>query len=79
MTGHGTTTYTNPDDFRVNVPGTRVNLVLTSSEAFRARLTWVTLRHFTLVVIEEAAPRIAFISPDPALVFISFPCEESRS
>ena len=73
MTGHGTTTYTDPDDFRANVPGARVNLVLTSGEAFRARLTWVTLRHFALVAIEEAAPRIAFISPDPALVFISFP------
>jgi len=66
-------TYTNPEDFRVNVPGTKVDLVLTSGKAFQARLTRVKLPHLTLVLIEETAPRIAFISPDPGLVFISFP------
>ncbi len=73
MTGCGTTTYTDPDDYRVNVPGAAVDLVLTSSEAFKARVTWLELRRLTLVLIEEATPHIAFLSVDPAQIVISFP------
>src|SRR6516225_10361634 len=73
MTGCGTTTYTDPDDYRVNVPGAAIDLVLTSSAAFKARVTWVKLRRLTLVLVDEAAPHIAFVSLDPARISITFP------
>jgi AraC-like DNA-binding protein len=73
MTGCGTTTYTDPDDYRVNVPGLAIGLVLTSGDDFKARVTWARMRRITLALIEEAAPRIAFLSSAPALTFVCFP------
>ena len=73
MTSCGTATYTDPDDYRWNLPGVDADLMLTGGDAFRARLTWLKLRRLTLVTIEEAAPRIAFLSLDPSRVFVSFP------
>ena len=73
MTSCGKTTYTDPDDYRANVPGAAVSLVLTSGNAFKTRVAWIKLRRLTLVTIEQAAPHIAFLSLDPSLVFASFP------
>jgi AraC-like DNA-binding protein len=73
MTGCGTTTYTDPDDFCVNVSGAAIDLMLTSSDAFKARATWVKLRRLGLVLIEASTPHIAFLSLDPTRVYISFP------
>jgi AraC-like DNA-binding protein len=73
MTGCSTTTYTDPDDYRVSVPGAAIDLVLTGSDAFKARATWVKLRRLGLVLIEETAPHISFLSLGPARVHISFP------
>lgn len=49
MTNCGTTTYTDPDDYRANVPGAVVSLVLTSGNAFKTRVAWIKLRRLTLV------------------------------
>jgi AraC-like DNA-binding protein len=73
MIGCGTNTFTDPDDYRRNVPGLTIALVLTKSDTFRSNVTWVQLDHIRLVRIVERAPRIAFISLAPAPVFVSFP------
>jgi AraC-like DNA-binding protein len=75
MTSCGTATYTDPDDYRWTLPGVVADLVLTGGTAFRARMTWLKLRRLTLVMIEEVAPRIAFLSLDPSRIFVSFPLQ----
>jgi AraC-like DNA-binding protein len=72
MTGCGTTTYTDPDYYRVNVPGAAIDLVLTSGAEFKARVTWARMRDVTLVLVEETAPGISYISLTPALTHLAF-------
>jgi AraC-like DNA-binding protein len=69
----GTTTFTDPDDYRANLPGPAIDLVLTSSERFRARVTWLKLAQLGVLQVEERAPRIAFLSLPAASIFVSFP------
>jgi AraC-like DNA-binding protein len=73
MIGCGTAAFTDPEDFRVNVPGMNLNLVLTAPCSFKARVTWINTRRLSLVRCVESAPRIAFIGPKPGPVFTSFP------
>jgi methylphosphotriester-DNA--protein-cysteine methyltransferase len=73
MDGFGTATFTDPEDFRVSVPGARINLVLTSRYDFRARLTWVNGPRMRLARCTESAPRVAFVALGPGPVFVSFP------
>jgi AraC-like DNA-binding protein len=73
MIGCGTNTFTDPDDYRRNVQGLNVSLVLTGSDTFRSDVTWVQLNHLRLVRISESASRIAFVSLVPESVFVSFP------
>jgi len=73
MIGCGTTTFTDPDDYPGSMPEAAIDLVLTSSERFRARVTWVNLRRLSLVCLEESVPRIASIALAPAPLFVSFP------
>ena len=73
MASYGSTTYTDPDDYRSNVPGAVVDLVLTNRQAFEARVTWIKMRHIALVAIEEAAARTAVVSWAAPGLFLSFP------
>jgi AraC-like DNA-binding protein len=73
MIGGGTATFTDPEDFRVNVPGARINVVLTAPCDFEARVTWVNLRRLCLARCVESAPRVAFVALVPGPVFVSFP------
>jgi AraC-like DNA-binding protein len=73
MAESGTTTFTDPDDYRARMGGTRVNLVVTSRGDFKARLTWLKLRHLNVFRGSESLPRIAYVSLPPARVVISFP------
>jgi hypothetical protein len=57
MIGCGTATFTDPEDFRVNVPGTTINLVFTAPCDFKARVTWVNMRRLRLPGCAENAPR----------------------
>jgi AraC-like DNA-binding protein len=50
-----------------------VDLVLTSRIPFAARVSWLAMCHLGLCVIEEDAPRLAFISMPPAPLVITFP------
>jgi AraC-like DNA-binding protein len=71
--GCGTATLTDPEDIWVNVPGVRINLVLTARCDFKVRLTWVTTRRLRVASCAESVPRIAFLSLAPGPVFVSFP------
>jgi len=73
MIGCGTNTFTDPDDFRVHVPGLEMELVLTGRGPFRAYVTWANLPGLRVLSIEERAPRIAFTSSTPDMVLVSFP------
>jgi hypothetical protein len=73
MLGCGTAIFTDPEDFRVNVPGASINLVLTDRCDFKTRLTWVNVRSLRVVRCEESAARIAFVVLEPDWVFVSFP------
>jgi AraC-like DNA-binding protein len=73
MTESGTATFTNPDDYQAAIGGASVNLVLTGRGDFKARLTWLKLRHLHVFRGRENMPRIAYVSLSPARVFVSFP------
>ena len=73
MMGCGTTTFTDPDDYRASLPGSAIDLVVTGSERFRARVSWLKLAQLGVLQVEERAPRIAFLSLPPASIFVSFP------
>jgi hypothetical protein len=70
--GNGTATFTNPDDYQAAIGSANVDLIFTSGEDFRARLTWLNLRHLHILSGRENLPRIAYISLPPARVFVSF-------
>ena len=71
MIGCGTTTYTDPDAFRVTVPEVSANLVVTGPGPYRSRVTWVNMRRLRLIQVEAVRPRIVFVSLGPAPVFVS--------
>jgi AraC-like DNA-binding protein len=65
-----------PDEFEAGLGhGGHVELWVTRPGPFRARLTRVALPHSTLLVIEETAPRVAFISPAPDAVVVVVPLD----
>src|SRR6266851_3260650 len=73
MIGCGTATFTDPEDYRVSVPGVSINLVLTAPCNFKVRLTWIEIRRLRLARCEESAPRIAFVALAQGPIFVSFP------
>src|SRR5437868_6654389 len=73
MIGCGTATFTVPEDFRLSLRGRVIDLVQTGSVRFRARLTWLRMRHLSVAQAGELAPRIAFLSLPATTVFVSFP------
>jgi AraC-like DNA-binding protein len=73
MTRCGTTTITDPVDFRANLPVSKIDLMLKGGERFRAHLTWLKMSQLGVAQVKERAPRIAFLSLPPALTFVSFP------
>jgi AraC-like DNA-binding protein len=73
MIGCTTGTFTNTEDYRENVPGLSINLILTGGGNFIARLTTINTSRLSLFQAKETAPRIAFISLPPGRVSVSFP------
>jgi AraC-like DNA-binding protein len=73
MTGDGTATFTNPDDYQASIGSATVNLVLTGGGDFRARLTSLNLRHLQVLRGHENLRRIAYVALPPERVVISFP------
>ena len=72
MTESGTATFTNPDDYCAAIRGAHVNLILTGPGDFKARLTWLKLRHVHVVHGRESVARIAYVSLQPNRAFVSF-------
>src|ERR1700730_2202131 len=72
MPGSGTSTFIDCADYQASLGHLRIDLFLTSQDAFNARLTWATLHHLQLLHSEEDSPRIAFVSLTPTLVFVGF-------
>jgi AraC-like DNA-binding protein len=75
MTQCGSVTFTNPDDYQaaIGISGASFTLLLTGSTAFKARLTWLQLRHLHLLSARESVPRIACVTLPPARAFVSLP------
>jgi hypothetical protein len=73
MTGCGTTTFIDPDDFRVALPGLTIDLSLTGSVRFQARLAWFRMAELSVAQVEESAPRVASLSVRTRSVLVSFP------
>jgi AraC-like DNA-binding protein len=72
MPKSGTFAFSDPDDFRANLRKAGIELFLTVSGDFRARLTRVELPHLRLLYIREERPRIAYVSLAGKLVFVTF-------
>jgi hypothetical protein len=79
MAENGTATFANPDDYQAGIGDAGVNLIVTGSGDFDARLTWLHLHRLRVLRGCENLSRIAFISLSPAQVFVSFPTSERPS
>ena len=73
MTGCGATTYTDPNDFRLNVQGVSIALEQVDDASFKARVAWVKMRHIALASVDEAVPHNACVWAAAPLVVLSFP------
>jgi AraC-like DNA-binding protein len=69
----GTSSYSDPHDYPSTVHGARINLVFAGPGDFKARLTWVELRHLQLLRSQENLPRIAYVALASERVFVAFP------
>lgn len=73
----GTATFTDPKDYECAFGGASVQLTVTGGGDFKARLTWLRLRHLQVFLGREELPRIAFVSLPPSRVLVSFPTGKS--
>jgi len=73
MTESGTATFTNPADYQTGIGDANVSLVLTARGNFKARLTWLKLRHLHVLRGHENVARIAYVSLLPGRAFASLP------
>jgi AraC-like DNA-binding protein len=75
MPESGTFAFRDPDDFRANLRKAGIELFLTVSGDFKARLTHAELPHLRLLYVREERPRIAYVSLARKLVFVTFPTQ----
>jgi len=73
MPSGGTTSYSNPGQYQSKGYGAQVDFVFGKWGDFKARLTWVELRHLHLFHSQENLPRVSYVSLTPERVFIAFP------
>jgi AraC-like DNA-binding protein len=73
MQRSGTEKFTDADDYRANIRGAKVELVLSSQRSFEATLTWVEFRYLRLLRGQENLPRVAHVALAPDLISIAFP------
>ncbi|WP_407174894.1 helix-turn-helix domain-containing protein [Bradyrhizobium sp. STM 3562] len=73
MAEGGTLTFSDPQSYEAAFGDGRVNLTVTGAGDFKARLTWLKLRHLDVRRYYESLPRIAFISLPTDRIFLSFP------
>jgi hypothetical protein len=73
MPGSGTRNFLDPDHYEASLRQAQIELVITSLDEFKARLTWAELHQLQLLRCEEDLPRIGYLSLSPRLVFVAFP------
>ena len=73
MSESGTATFTDPDNYQAAIGVASVKPIVSGGVDFKARLTWLNLRHRQLLRGCENLPSIAFTSLPPARIFVSFP------
>lgn len=71
MQRSGTETYSDPERFQARLIS-RGPLAFTGPGPFKARQTWINLKHLRLLQVEETLPRIAFLSLPSDCTHISF-------
>ena len=79
MTGFGSTAFTDPGSYPASLMDVDIRLVVSGCVEFGAQVSWLRMRCLRLFVIEEKAPRVAFIALSPSSVFVSFPLADSSS
>ncbi len=80
MPGSSTSIFSEPDEFEAALRRQMdVDLLVTSRERFRGRLTQVALHRLHLTVCDEVISRIAFISMRPDLILVWWPIERHES
>jgi AraC-like DNA-binding protein len=72
MPGSGTRTFIDPEDYQAGLRQSQIGSIVTSSGAFKARLTWAELDRLYLLRCQEEQPRIAYVSLPRSLAFVSF-------
>ena len=76
LDNYGTAIFADPGDCEGALGGTKVQLTVTSSGEFKARLTWLRIRHLQVLRGCEDLPRIAYVSLPPSRIVFSFPTGE---
>jgi AraC-like DNA-binding protein len=66
-------TFSDPDGYAAGFNDIRINLTITGSGDFKARLTRLKLQHLEVHCCCESLRRIAYISLPPEQIFVSFP------
>src|SRR5271165_93623 len=80
MLGSALSVFNESDDFRAALRESGdVDLVVTGSGRFKARLSSIALQHIHLRSCEEHLPRVAFVSLAPSLVRVTLPAEPNAS
>jgi AraC-like DNA-binding protein len=73
MAESSTFTFHDPDSYAAAFGGLRINLTITGSGDFRARLSRLNLKHLEIYWLRENLPRIAYLSLPPGQILLSFP------
>lgn len=71
MTENGTATFTNPADYQTGIGDANVSLVLTARGDFKARLTWLKLRHLPARARKRGTHRVRVAASGTGLRFAS--------
>jgi AraC-like DNA-binding protein len=77
MPGSSVYGFNDPGDYQAYLREAGIDLVLTCQGNFKARLTRAELHHVRLLRCQEDLPRIAFVSLERALAFVTFPTHPS--
>jgi AraC-like DNA-binding protein len=72
MRGSGSGIFLEPDDYRLQLPGTR-DFLLLEPQQFQARLTWVSLPRLHLLRAQEPGSRVRYVVLPPDRAFVTFP------
>lgn len=80
MPGSRASVFGEAEDFQAALSADGVaGLLVTGHGQFRARLTQVRLDRLRLTAVEEAQPRIAFVTVPSDMIMVSFPIDEGPS